>query len=166
MPRSIDGQSPPRFRRVGLSRIADQQALQHLSAARPDETQKAGGPASNLSEGGIRTCCTGKRSRTKTAGGAVGIRRRMVFELVAALRKRFEQRALNQHLTTNHIERDHLTSGLQTDYVDEWRLHSVGSLGALDDCFAPDEAIHAMIQARDEGLIRYLSISGHTDPQV
>ena len=55
---------------------------------------------------------------------------------------------------------------LQTDYVDEWRLHSVGSLGALDDCLAPDGAIHAMIQARDEGLVRYVSISGHSDPQV
>jgi hypothetical protein len=30
----------------------------------------------------------------------VGIRRRMVFDLVAALRKRFEQRALDQLLTT------------------------------------------------------------------
>jgi predicted aldo/keto reductase-like oxidoreductase len=59
-----------------------------------------------------------------------------------------------------------LTSGLQTDYVDEWRLHSLGSLGALDDCFAADGAIQAVIEARHEGLVRYLSISGHTDPQV
>ena len=88
----------------------------------------------------MRTCCMGKRLRTKTAGGTVGIRRHMVSELMAALRKRFEQRPLNQLLTTNHIERDHLTSRLQTDYVDEWGLRSVGSLCALDDCFAPDGA--------------------------
>jgi aryl-alcohol dehydrogenase-like predicted oxidoreductase len=55
---------------------------------------------------------------------------------------------------------------LQTDYVDEWRLHNVWGFDELDKCFAPDGAIHAMVKARDEGLVRYISISGHTDPQV
>ena len=57
-------------------------------------------------------------------------------------------------------------SRLQTDYVDEWRLHNIWGREELDRCFAPDGAIHAMTQAREEGLVRYLSISGHTDPQV
>ncbi|MDY7042448.1 MAG: aldo/keto reductase [Chloroflexota bacterium] len=55
---------------------------------------------------------------------------------------------------------------LQTDYVDEWRLHNVWGFDELDKCFAPDGAIQAMIQAREEGLVRHISISGHTDPQV
>jgi aryl-alcohol dehydrogenase-like predicted oxidoreductase len=55
---------------------------------------------------------------------------------------------------------------LQTDYVDEWRLHDVWSPEELDRCLAPDGAIHALIQAREKGLVRYISISGHTDPQV
>jgi aryl-alcohol dehydrogenase-like predicted oxidoreductase len=55
---------------------------------------------------------------------------------------------------------------LQTDYVDEWRLHSVSSLEELERCFAHRGAIQAMVRARDEGLVRYLSISGHTDPQA
>jgi len=55
---------------------------------------------------------------------------------------------------------------LQTDYVDEWRLHNIWSREELEKCFAPDGAIHAMTQAREEGLVRYVSISGHTDPQV
>ncbi len=57
-------------------------------------------------------------------------------------------------------------SRLQTDYVDEWRLHNVWSFEELDKCFARDGAIHAMTQAREEGLVRHISISGHTDPQV
>jgi aryl-alcohol dehydrogenase-like predicted oxidoreductase len=57
-------------------------------------------------------------------------------------------------------------SRLQTDYLDEWRLHDVWSREELDKCFVPDGAIHAMTQARDEGVVRYISISGHTDPQV
>ncbi len=57
-------------------------------------------------------------------------------------------------------------SRLQTDYLDEWRLHDIWSLEELDKCFAPDGAIHAMTQAREQGVVRYISISGHTDPQV
>ena len=55
---------------------------------------------------------------------------------------------------------------LQTDYVDEWRLHNVWGFEELDKCLAPDGALQAMIQAREEGLVRYISLSGHTDPQV
>ena len=55
---------------------------------------------------------------------------------------------------------------LQTDYVDEWRLHNVWGFDELDKCFAPGGALEATIQAREEGLVRHISISGHTDPQV
>jgi aryl-alcohol dehydrogenase-like predicted oxidoreductase len=55
---------------------------------------------------------------------------------------------------------------LQTDHVDEWRLHNIWDFAELDKCFAPDGALQAMIQARDEGLVRYISISGHANPQV
>ena len=55
---------------------------------------------------------------------------------------------------------------LQTDHVDEWRLHNIWDLAELDKCLAPDGALQAMIQARDEGLVRYLSLSGHANPQV
>jgi len=55
---------------------------------------------------------------------------------------------------------------LQTDHVDEWRLHNIWDLAELDKCFAPNGALQAMIQARDEGLVRYISLSGHANPQV
>jgi len=55
---------------------------------------------------------------------------------------------------------------LQTDYVDEWRLHNIWSIGELDKVTAPDGALQAAIQARKEGLVRYISISGHSNPQV
>ena len=57
-------------------------------------------------------------------------------------------------------------SRLQTDYVDEWRMHNVWSIGELDKVTAPRGALEAAVQARDEGLVRYISISGHTNPQV
>lgn len=55
---------------------------------------------------------------------------------------------------------------LQTDYVDEWRMHNVWSLAELDKITAPGGSLEAAVQARKEGLVRYISISGHSNPQV
>jgi len=55
---------------------------------------------------------------------------------------------------------------LQTDYVDEWRMHDIFSFDELDKIMAPGGAVEAAVQARDEGLVRYISISGHSNPQV
>jgi len=55
---------------------------------------------------------------------------------------------------------------LRTDYVNEWRLHNIATLSELDECFQPEGAIHAMIQAKQQGMVRCISISAHTHPQV
>jgi len=55
---------------------------------------------------------------------------------------------------------------LQTDHVDEWRLHNVWDFDRLDKMTGKGGALEAAIQAREEGLVRFLSISGHTDPQI
>jgi predicted aldo/keto reductase-like oxidoreductase len=55
---------------------------------------------------------------------------------------------------------------LQTDYVDEWRLHNVWDYERLDAFTSKGGALDAALKARDEGLVRYISISSHTDPQI
>jgi predicted aldo/keto reductase-like oxidoreductase len=55
---------------------------------------------------------------------------------------------------------------LQTDHVDEWRLHNVWDFDRLDEFTGAGGALEAAIQARDEGLVRHVSISCHTDPQI
>lgn len=55
---------------------------------------------------------------------------------------------------------------LQTDYVNEWRLHNVWGFDRLDEMTGKGGALEAAVQAREEGLVRNISISGHTDPQV
>jgi len=55
---------------------------------------------------------------------------------------------------------------LQTDHVDEWRMHDVHSYERLEAMFAKGGALEAMLRARDEGLVRNISISGHANPQV
>jgi hypothetical protein len=55
---------------------------------------------------------------------------------------------------------------LQTDYVNEWRLHNMWDYDRLDAFTGKGGALEAAIQARDEGLVRHISISCHTDPQI
>jgi predicted aldo/keto reductase-like oxidoreductase len=55
---------------------------------------------------------------------------------------------------------------LQTDYIDEWRIHNIWSLEELNKITAPDGALKTAVKAREQGLIRYISISGHSNPQV
>jgi aryl-alcohol dehydrogenase-like predicted oxidoreductase len=57
-------------------------------------------------------------------------------------------------------------SRLQTDHVDEWRLHNVWDFDRLDQMTGKGGALEAAIRAREEGMVRFVSISGHTDPQV
>jgi hypothetical protein len=55
---------------------------------------------------------------------------------------------------------------LQTDHVDEWRMHNVWDFARLDAFTGKGGALEAAIQACDEGLVRNISISCHTDPQI
>jgi predicted aldo/keto reductase-like oxidoreductase len=55
---------------------------------------------------------------------------------------------------------------LQTDHVDEWRLHNMWDYARLDEFTGKGGALEAAIQAREEGLVRHISISCHTDPQI
>ncbi|MDY6843408.1 MAG: aldo/keto reductase [Thermodesulfobacteriota bacterium] len=55
---------------------------------------------------------------------------------------------------------------LQTDYVDELRMHNIWSFEELDKVTASGGALETAIHARDKGLVHYISISGHTNPQV
>jgi hypothetical protein len=60
---------------------------------------------------------------------------------------------------------DSLTK-LQTDHLDLWQLHHVGATEHLDEIFGPGGAIEALTQAKDEGIVRNLGITGHADPDV
>ncbi|MAG37378.1 MAG: aldo/keto reductase [Dehalococcoidia bacterium] len=50
---------------------------------------------------------------------------------------------------------------LQTSSVDLYQLHAVGTVEDLDAALGPGGAIEAFIEARDQGLTRYLGITGH-----
>jgi len=55
---------------------------------------------------------------------------------------------------------------LQTDYVNEWRLHNVWDFARLDAFTGKGGTLEAAVRAREEGLVRNISISCHSDPQI
>jgi aryl-alcohol dehydrogenase-like predicted oxidoreductase len=55
---------------------------------------------------------------------------------------------------------------LQTDHLDLWQLHDVGTLQDVEEIFAKGGAMEALQQAHDQKLVRYLGITGHHRPDA
>ena len=55
---------------------------------------------------------------------------------------------------------------LRTDHVDLLLVHEVIRTSDPRAVFAPDGAIHALIEARAAGKIRFIGFSGHKDPSI
>jgi len=57
-------------------------------------------------------------------------------------------------------------SRLHTDHLDEWRLHNVSTYERLDVVTGKGGALEALIEAREQGIVRHIGITNHSDPQV
>jgi aryl-alcohol dehydrogenase-like predicted oxidoreductase len=55
---------------------------------------------------------------------------------------------------------------LRTDHLDLWQLHDLRTHAEVDTIFSKHGAIHALTQARAEGRVRFLGLTGHHDPEV
>ncbi len=55
---------------------------------------------------------------------------------------------------------------LQTDYLDLWQVHQVGTLDEVEQIFAPGGAIEAFTAAKQAGKCRFIGFTGHRDPAV
>jgi predicted aldo/keto reductase-like oxidoreductase len=55
---------------------------------------------------------------------------------------------------------------LQTDHIDLWQNHNLTSKEQVDRLSAPDGALKAMQEARDQKIVRFLGVTGHADPEV
>jgi aryl-alcohol dehydrogenase-like predicted oxidoreductase len=52
---------------------------------------------------------------------------------------------------------------LHTDHIDLWQIHAVCDLPELDKVFAPGGAIEAFARAKEEGIVSWVGITGHTE---
>jgi aryl-alcohol dehydrogenase-like predicted oxidoreductase len=55
---------------------------------------------------------------------------------------------------------------LQTDHLDLWQLHDIGTIEEVDKIFAKDGAMEALLQAKDQKLVRHLGVTGHYRPDA
>lgn len=55
---------------------------------------------------------------------------------------------------------------LQTDRIDLWQVHNVRSEDDLERMFAKNGTMNALEKAREEGMVRFLGVTGHRDPFV
>jgi aryl-alcohol dehydrogenase-like predicted oxidoreductase len=55
---------------------------------------------------------------------------------------------------------------LQTDHVDLWQLHDIGTMTDVNAVFAKGGAIEALIEMQQQNVVRYLGITGHYRPDA
>lgn len=55
---------------------------------------------------------------------------------------------------------------LNTDHLDAWQLHHIDRKEEVEQIFAKGGALEALVQAREQKMVRYLGVTGHSDPEV
>ena len=90
-------------------------------------------------------------------GAALGAKRRDVF---LASKTHDRTRAGSFRLFNDLLQR------LHTDYLDLWQLHDLRTRADLDQIFGRGGALEALTQAKAQGRVRYIGITGHHDPEV
>jgi aryl-alcohol dehydrogenase-like predicted oxidoreductase len=90
-------------------------------------------------------------------GAALGERRKQVF-LASKTHDRTRDGSLQ--LLDQSLKR------LRTDHLDLWQLHDLRTPNDLNAIFGRGGALEALLQAREQGLVRFLGLTGHHDPAI
>jgi aryl-alcohol dehydrogenase-like predicted oxidoreductase len=54
---------------------------------------------------------------------------------------------------------------LQTDHVDLWQLHDIGTMFDVNEVFAKGGAMEALLEMKDQKVVRHLGLTGHYRPE-
>ena len=90
-------------------------------------------------------------------GRTLGPRRDRIF-LASKTHERSKTGSLR--LLTDSLRR------LKTDRLDLWQLHDLRTQGELAQIFGPGGAIEAVDEAKRQGKIRFVGVTGHHDPDI
>ena len=55
---------------------------------------------------------------------------------------------------------------MKTDYLDLWQIHDVRTEEDMQEIFGSQGALAAFVEAREKGLVRFIGITGHHDPEI
>jgi predicted aldo/keto reductase-like oxidoreductase len=90
-------------------------------------------------------------------GAALGERRNQIF-LASKTHDRTRDGSLR--LLDESLKR------ARTDHLDLWQLHDLRTLADLQTIFGSGGALEALVQARAEGRVKHLGLTGHHDPAI
>jgi aryl-alcohol dehydrogenase-like predicted oxidoreductase len=90
-------------------------------------------------------------------GAALGDRRNQIF---LASKTADRTRDGSMRILDDSLKR------LRTTHLDLWQLHDLRTMAELDTIFSRRGAIHALVEAREHGRVRFLGFTGHHDPAV
>ena len=90
-------------------------------------------------------------------GATLGERRRQIF-LASKTHDRTRDGSLR--LLDESLRR------ARTDHFDLWQLHDLRTLDDLNRIFGKGGALEALVQAKAEGRVKHLGITGHHDPAI
>jgi aryl-alcohol dehydrogenase-like predicted oxidoreductase len=90
--------------------------------------------------------------------GAVMRRRRNEVFLATKINKRSRESVLEE--LQQSLEK------LQTDHVDLIQVHAVNAFADLEQALADDGAVAALEEARSQGMVRFIGITGHARPEI
>ena len=123
------------------------------------ETKAAARVIQRALDQGVNYCDTAPAyaSSMDYYGAALGERRRDVF---LASKTHIRTRDGSLKLLDDSLKR------LRTDHLDLWQLHDLRTQSDLNQIFGKGGALEALIQARSEGRVRFLGLTGHHDPQI
>lgn len=144
--------------RVRLFSLGGQAALEQATPGARDVSIAIINRAIDLGVNYIDTAASYGSGVSESRIGEVMARRRDAVFLASKTGSRTRDaalRQLNESLTL-----------LKTDHLDLWQLHNIQTNGELDQVFGRGGAIEAFEQACREGMVRFLGITGHYDPDV
>jgi predicted aldo/keto reductase-like oxidoreductase len=55
---------------------------------------------------------------------------------------------------------------MRTEYLDLWQVHDVRNKDDIQEIFGTGGAIHAFIEAKQKGLVRFIGVTGHHEPKI
>ena len=55
---------------------------------------------------------------------------------------------------------------LNTDHVDLWQLHDIGTMTDVNEVFAKGGAMEALLEMKEQKVVRYLGVTGHYRPDA
>lgn len=111
---------------------------------------------------GIRFFDTAEMYQNGGSETRLGAALKEVRQDVFLMTKTFSPEDRSAESARQHLERS--LERLQTDSLDLWQLHGVTDEADVEKAFRPGGAMEYMLEAKEQGLVRHIGVTGHHRP--